>query len=248
MAEISLTTVKVDLMAKRGYTTTPGHSQLEELRALVNNMLAVRRQPLSGGGPKDNIYGSVCTGHTTKTTYDGNLSLADIADFNDSYILPCACDVDTQKGCECVSAIDCKCQSRTSCGCVSRNTCSCDMEACACNTTYCPWNCDCESRGSMCGCNSNNCGCHTRFAGSDVTCEWDVTPCSCEMTSCTCQSQRQNRCEGFVRYPSYSCDSNCGCQSRATSCDGRVSSSECPTNVSCTCNTRCACNAVRTFY
>ena len=246
MAEISLATVKVDLMAKRGYTTTPGHSQLEELRALVNNMLAVRRQPLSGSGPKDNIYGSVCAGHTTKTTYDGNLSLADIADFNDRYILPCACDVDTRKGCECESAIDCKCQSRTSCDCVSRNTCACDINTCSCDKATCPGNCYCLNRGFLCGCNSDNCGCHDRTPGA--LCGWDVTPCSCEMTHCTCQSQRRDRCDRYEYDISRWCGLNCRCKSRTTSCDGRVSSSECPTNVSCTCNTRCACNAVRTFY
>ena len=246
----SLLQLRTELMARGGYGDNPPGGDLKRLRDLVNNMLFIRSIPLSEDCTKVDRSGSLCTGHTSKTSYDyPGLSLGDIKVFSDAHLKVCTCDADHKVGCECKSEIDCGCVNRTSCSCVNRTSCSCVSESCTCNTTWCPWNCDCESRTGEgnCSCNSDNCGCHNRTAGSDMMCEWDVTDCSCEMTYCTCQSRSaSDPCTSYDAYPVDTCNYNCGCENR-TACSGVSVTCSCNTQNGCQCNNRCSCNAVRTF-
>lgn len=252
MAELSLWTVMEELKKKEGYTVTPGRSQLDDLKQLVNNMLAVRRAPLVGSGPTDNISGSVCPGHTSKRVYDSsNLSLDGFLRFNDSYIEPCSCDSDTNVACECEDNTDCGCVDRTSCECVAVPSCSCVNDICESNTEWCPSNytCECVDRTSEPACDCNTlCECQSNLVYNDQG-KW-IRGCDCAIRTCPCQGRTiQDVCSGYEgdAWPVTQCPSNCGCESRDSTCDAKTVTPECPANISCTCDDRCSCNAVRTF-
>ena len=73
---LSLRELKEYLINKQGYTTTPKHSQLNDLIDLLNNMYNFRNQPEPGTG-SGYYSGVTCTGHTG-TSYEGDISLGDI--------------------------------------------------------------------------------------------------------------------------------------------------------------------------
>lgn len=177
---LSLKELKEQLVSKGGYTITPKYSQLDDLRTLIDNMMAVRNEasPSTGSGY---YSGTNCIGHQPIIDFD--LSLGD---FNSIDIKGCSCDsVDDRKAycrsrtyyCSCNSNTPtCQCNSRTptSCTCQNRVACDCvwaapdgtgtSLPTCGCNSRTSE-SCSCLSRTSSCGSrNSTSCSCNGRCA------------------------------------------------------------------------------------
>ena len=197
---LSLRELKEQLIAKQGYTITPNHNQLSDLKELVDDMMNVRSEspPSSGSGY---YSGTNCIGHIIPTEY--NLSLGDIADL----------DI---KGCSCHTVNDTTayCRSRTySCSCNSNTpTCNCNSRTA---TT-----CNCQSRIEMCGshgpCNSVSdtmCFCKSRtdegcwVHGHSPACTCNTRtsdPCECVSRTSSCGSRNTTSC---------TCNGRCACNS-----------------------------------
>lgn len=185
---LSLRELKEYLKSKGGYSTEPNHSQLQDLKSLVDDMMEQRSgtPPSSGSG---SYSGVTCTEHMPVGDY--NLSLGDINtldikgcscnEVNDTtgyctgrtYRPTCSCNVDTYCDCESRTyASACICNSRTPemCECQSRTgTCTCDMRtACDCKTRTAAATCTCNTRGGTCDCQSrtytSTCTCNGRCA------------------------------------------------------------------------------------
>lgn len=221
---LSLRELKEYLIAKEGYTINPNHSQLADLKALVNDMMAVRNEapPSSGSGY---YSGTNCIGH--QNISDFKLSLGDIAAID---IKRCVCNTVDDKTAYCRSrTYYCSCNSNTpTCTCNSRTPASCDCEnrtySCACVTNFEA----CTGVVVHCPCNyqnSDNCSCNNN---ATVTCDCrSRTKCGCQAAvgTCSCKSRTPESCD---------------CQTRTSSCGSR-------STTSCTCNGRCACNAEKRF-
>lgn len=203
---LSLKELKEELIAKEGYTITPNHNQLADLKALVDDMMNVRSEspPSSGSGY---YSGTTCSGHVHHSGY--KLSLGDIN----------ALDI---KSCSCNSVKDTTayCRSRT-------YYCSCNsnVPTCDCNVRT-GGSCSCKSRTSQPTCDSHftGCDCQNRGLYGD-SCTCDV------LEECYCRSRTsQNTCDCNTR-TGYTCY----CQSRTSSCGSRDTTS-CTCNGRCACN------------
>ena len=199
---LSLRELKEELMAKQGYTITPHHNQLSDLKALVDDMVNVRSQnpPSSGSG---SYSGVTCSGHTAPGEY--NLSLGDISNL----------DI---KGCSCHTVKDTTayCRSRT-------YTCSCNSNTptCTCNSRT-PVSCDCQNRSSICSCHAGNVGgCRCQARTTSCECENRIGCMSNYITSCTCNSRTPEPCNcqsrtsscGSRNTTSCTCNGRCACNS-----------------------------------
>lgn len=237
---LSLKELKEYLVAKQGYTITPNHSQLMDLKLLVDDMMSVRSESSPGTGSGYNS-GTKCIGHQVVTDY--KVSLGDIKSLN---IKSCSCHQ--------VNDTTAYCDSRT-------YTCSCNSNIPLCDCNLRTGSCSCNSNTPLCNCNARTaiyCDCQSRWA--EGACECDSDHCGDE--GCTCDG-RQRGCSCRSRTASDICNcysrtaDYCDCQSRIYSC-GTVSPSECTCvsrtsacgsrdTISCTCNGRCACNSEKRF-
>lgn len=196
---LSLRELKEYLIAKEGYTISPSHSQLADLKALVEDMMNVRSEspPSYGSGY---YSGTNCIGH--QNISDFKLSLGDIN----------ALDI---KGCSCNTVNDktAYCRSRT-------YTCSCNsnIPTCTCNSRTAV-TCDCQDRTSSC---RNYFKCEGDYGGTSCFCQDRVsTGCSCDgyQTTCTCNSRTPEPCNcqnrtsscGSRNTTSCTCNGRCAC-------------------------------------
>ena len=221
MSNISLRGVKEKAESKQGYTVTPQHRHLQDLKNLLDDLYSVRA-------------GAHCPSHTG-SEYTGNLSVGDMNQALDNEIAPCSCHERKQTVCDCVNRTGiaaCDCNVRTGpCNCQSRTSaasCSCNLRggACSCDTRTNAGggSCWCQSRGSVdescnyCSC-WYNCACNVHY----------YCDCQSRTSQCFCQSRT----------------------SAATcSCDVRTSSCVCASRTStptCDCDGRCSCDTVKEF-
>ena len=225
--DLSLRGLKEYLIAKQGYDITPGHSQLNDLRDLINDMYRVRSE-------------NTCPAHSG-TSYTGYLSLGDIYAAAQQ-LYPCACY--SQK------ATVCDCRSRT-----GGDSCSCDLRTatCDCRNRTSVDNCNCDARG-VCDCRQRRYSCgfygsceaywrcveYDGGSGYDCLCvnrTWDDS-CSAYMVTdaCACETRGVCSCVNRTGEPKCDCDTRgvCNCQTRT------------PANI-CLCDGRCSCNVENRF-
>lgn len=254
MDNLSLRQLKEKLIEK-GYTVEPKHSQLQDLKELVNDMINYR-----------NNSRIQCNGHINQD-FNNSLSIGDINKFSDN-IKPQTCLSHAERVCTCRSRTSCSCNSNTPiCQCNYRTgTCSCNSYT---STCYCNYrtseSCDCQNRYSSTSCvgltdrtGNTNCLGYARCSSNEGRYYED---CSCfsrdacsskSYVTCTCQFQTTRpKCECDSRTPS-----TCNCQLRYESCGTvTISDSQCPSRTgscgtvlgSCNCNTRCSCDTVETY-
>lgn len=221
--DLSLRGLKEYLIAKQGYDITPGHSQLNDLKELINDMYRVRSE-------------NTCPAHSG-TAYTGYLSLGDIYSAAQQ-LYPCACYA--QK----VAVCDCK--SRT-----GGDSCSCDLRTatCDCRNRTGESYCDCDARG-VCDCQMRRFSC--AYYGPCYSYWWDYrdgsSGCSCRdrsvddcsayivTESCSCEARGVCSCENRIGEPNCDCDARgvCNCQTRT------------PADI-CVCDGRCSCNVENRF-
>lgn len=256
---LSLRELKEQLIAKQGYTITPAHNQLNDLKVLVDDMMNVRSAspPSSGSG---SYSGTNCVGHLQS---DYKLSLGDISGLD---IKGCSCHTVKDITGYCTGrTYSCSCNSNTpACTCYTRTySCSCNSNfpVCTCNgrtvTT-----CDCKSRTSSPDCSARNCSCYINYTNACQCNIFDTDSCVCvsrtvgdggSQYSCSCRARTAETsctCNGRTGEP-------CDCQSRTASCGSRNQSdvtcgsrtADCGSRntTSCTCNGRCACNSEKRF-
>lgn len=189
---LSLRELKDYLIEKGGYTITPSHNQLTDLKILVDDMMNVRSEnpPSTGSG---SYSGTNCIGHTIQSGY--KLSLGDIN----------ALDI---KGCSCHTVNDTTayCRSRT-------YSCSCNSNAptCTCNGRT-VITCDCRVRTAICSCNQRNAmeGTCPNVIVNDTI--WEEVWCSCDTrTSSPCNCQGRTSSCGSRSTTSCTCNGRCAC-------------------------------------
>gem|GEM_PF-1815646 len=229
--DLSLRGLKEYLIAKQGYSITPGHSQLNDLRDLINDMYRVRSE-------------NTCPAHSG-TSYTGYLSLGDIYAAAQQ-LYPCACY--SQK------VTVCDCRSRT-----GGDSCSCDLRTatCDCRNRTSVDNCTCDGRGTGCDCRLRRYSC--AYYGTCDSYWWcgeysreddgPIDGCLCVDRSihdscyayivteaCACETRGVCSCVNRVGEPNCDCDTRgvCNCQNRT------------PANI-CLCDGRCSCNVENRF-
>lgn len=199
MDNLSLRQLKEKLIEKKGYTAEPKHSQLQDLKELVNDMISYRSRS-----------GVQCSGHIARD-FEEPLSLGNIEDFSND-IKPQICASHVERVCNCRSRSGCSCNSYTSsCTCNSRTPTSCDCQSrtyqdkcsgyidqCSCDYDYNGNDsttggfCSCESRTSSCTCNNRTlvqpCSCNYR-TGSECNCQSRTSSCGYNTSSCSCNSR-----------------------------------------------------------
>lgn len=231
---LSLRELKEYLITKGGYTITPSHNQLADLKALVDNMMDIRNEapPSTGSG---HYSGTNCIGHQAITDY--KLSLGDI---NSLDIKGCSCNIVYDKTAYCSSrTYHCSCNNNVpTCTCNGRTATTCDCQSRTSEDRcyayfYNFGNSDCKTVWSTCGAvyvSTYPCDCNNRTK-SETSC-----PTNSIAAGCGCYSR--------TNAPTCDCDSRtpdpCDCQGRTSSCGSR-------STTSCTCNGRCACDAEKRF-
>lgn len=194
---LSLRELKEELIAKGGYTITPNHSQLADLKSLVDDMLNVRSgsPPGSGSGYRS---GTTCNGHQAINDYE--LSLGNIGDLD---IKGCSCNSVNDTTAYCRSrTYTCSCNSNTpTCTCNGRTSSSCDCQnrinwpQCSCNSRTC----------SLVGNTGNVCECVSRFTEYGCTCNSRTSEsCNCQSRTSSCGSRNTTSC---------TCNGRCACNS-----------------------------------
>ena len=164
---LSLRGLKEYLIEKEGYSITPEHNHLQNLKSLLDDMYDYRSQ-------------NTCTSHVG-TEYIGELSLGDMYSAG-SNLTNCTCNINTGTTCNCVSRSStstCTCNVDTYCDCRSRTY----AAACTCHArTRSAGICDCVTRTGISSCycyfRTGSCSCVSRTSLAKCTCNGR---CSCNV-------------------------------------------------------------------